>query len=219
MRPKQSHNHKHSRFKATITAIDVQSERQTLPYESRTIPPNRHSPINRTYAKLFRGSLVFGNACPPGYAAIPGGGPKTLCPPAPPSTRSHVVTYSRGASAAINKHLGKHNQPQFVGFPYLESTGSRTSQRDSDNIVRSFRPVNRRFTTGLYSRKHPVKSLTTGPESTSAQRHSVCPAWRTTYLAASSAPYPSWRDTRRTRGVRSASPVSRCAAWNPGTLW
>ena len=57
MRPKQSHNHKHSRFKATITAIDIQSERQTLPHEYRTIPPNRHSPINRTYDKLFRGSL------------------------------------------------------------------------------------------------------------------------------------------------------------------
>ena len=59
MRPKQSHKHKHSRFKATITAIDIQSERQTLPHEYRTIPPNRHSPINRTYAKLFRGSLAF----------------------------------------------------------------------------------------------------------------------------------------------------------------
>ena len=57
MRPKQSHNHEHSQFKATITAIDIQSECQTLPYECRTIPPNRHSPINRTYAKLFRGSL------------------------------------------------------------------------------------------------------------------------------------------------------------------
>ena len=41
----------------TITAIDIQSECQTLPHEYRTIPPNRHSPINRTYAKLFRGSL------------------------------------------------------------------------------------------------------------------------------------------------------------------
>ena len=58
MRPKQSHNHKHSRFKATTTAIDIQSERQTLPHEYRTIPPNRYSPINRTYAKLFRGSLA-----------------------------------------------------------------------------------------------------------------------------------------------------------------
>ena len=57
MRPKQSHNHEHSRFMATITAIDIQSECQTLPHECRTIPPNRHSPINRTYAKLFRGSL------------------------------------------------------------------------------------------------------------------------------------------------------------------
>ena len=59
MRPKQSHNHKHSRLKATITAIDIQSERQTLLHGYRTIPPHRHSPINRTYAKLFRGSLVL----------------------------------------------------------------------------------------------------------------------------------------------------------------
>ena len=73
MRPKQSHNHKHSRFKATITAIDIQSERQTLPHEYRTIPPNRHSPINRTYAKLFRGSLVQIRLTHAGQAILPFG--------------------------------------------------------------------------------------------------------------------------------------------------
>ena len=40
-----------------ITAIDLQSERQVLPREYPTIPPDRYTPIKQTYAKLFRGSL------------------------------------------------------------------------------------------------------------------------------------------------------------------